>query len=72
MLLLCKPVRNSQGHGPTAKGTNHKKEKLANSWDNWNNIWIWALWLLPLTDPVLMVFAAFLFGPCILNAITSS
>ena len=44
-----------------------RKEKLANSWDNWNSIWSWALWLLPLTGPL---FAALLFGPCILNAIT--
>ena len=27
MLLLCKPIRNSQGHGPTAEGTNHEKER---------------------------------------------
>ena len=71
MLLLCKPIKNSQGHGPTAKGTNHKrKEKLANSWDNWNSIWSWASWLLPLTGPLFMLFAVLLFGPCILNAIT--
>ena len=25
--LLCKPIRNFQGHGQTAKGTNHKKER---------------------------------------------
>ena len=23
----CKPIGNSQGHGPTAKGTNHEKER---------------------------------------------
>ena len=27
MLLLYKPTRNTQGQGPTAKGTNHKKER---------------------------------------------
>ena len=27
MLLLYKPIRNSQGHGPTAKGMNLKKER---------------------------------------------
>ena len=71
MLLLYKPVRNSQEHGPTAKGTNHKrKEKLANSWGNWSNIWSWPSWLLPLTGPHFMLFAALLFGPCIFNAIT--
>ena len=30
MLLLCKPIRSSQGHGPTAKGTNHKEERETN------------------------------------------
>ena len=71
MLLLYKPVRNSQEHGPTAKGTNHKtREKLANSWGNWSNIWSWPSWLLPLTGPHFMLFAALLFGPCIFNAIT--
>ena len=25
MLLLCKTIKNSQGHGPTAKGTNNKE-----------------------------------------------
>ena len=39
-----------------------RKEKLANSWGNWNSIWSWASWLLPLTGPVFMLFAAFLFG----------
>ena len=47
-----------------------RREELANSWGNWNNIWSWALWLLPLTDPLFMFFAALLFGPCILKAIT--
>ena len=47
-----------------------RREKLANSWGNWNNIWSWASWLLPLTGPLFMLFAAILFGPCILNAIT--
>ena len=44
------------------------KEKPANSWDNWNSIWSWASWLLPLTGPLFMLFAVLLFGPCILNA----
>ena len=71
MLLLYTPVRNSQEHGPTSKRTNHKKrEKLANSWGNWSNIWSWASWLLPLTGPLFMLFAVLLFGPCILNAVT--
>ena len=47
-----------------------RREELANSWVNWNNIWSWALWLLPLTDPLFMFFAALLSGPCILKAIT--
>ena len=47
-----------------------KKEKLANSWDNWNSMWSWASWLLPLRGPLFMLFAALLFGPCILNAVT--
>ena len=47
-----------------------RRKELANSWGNWNNIWIWALWLLPLTSPLLKFFAVLLFGPCILNAIT--
>ena len=45
-------------------------EELANSWSNWKSIWSWASWLLPLTSPLFMFFAALLFGPCILNAIT--
>ena len=70
MLLLYTPVRNSQEHGPASKRTNHKKrEKLANSWGNWSNIWSWASWLLPLTGPLFMLFAAILFGPCILNPV---
>ena len=44
--------------------------KLANSWGNWSNIWSWASWLLPLTSPLSMLFAALLFGPCILNVLT--
>ena len=46
------------------------REKLANSWGNWNNICGWALWLLPLSDPLFTFFAAPLFGPCILKDIT--
>ena len=47
-----------------------RRAKLANSWGNWSNIWSWALWLLPLTGPLFKLFAALLFDPCILNAIT--
>ena len=47
-----------------------RREELANSWDNWNNIWSWASWFLPLAGPLFMVFMAVLFGLCILNAIT--
>ena len=47
-----------------------RREELANSWGNWNNIWSWASWLLPLTGPLFMFFVVLLFGPCILNAIT--
>ena len=47
-----------------------RREELANPWGNWNNIWSWALCLLPLTGPLFMFFAALLFGLCILNAIT--
>ena len=46
------------------------REKLANSWGNWSNTWSWASWLLPLTGPLIMLFAGLLFGSCILNAIT--
>ena len=35
MLLLCKPVRNSQGYGPTAKGTDHKKERGTSKFLGW-------------------------------------
>ena len=45
-----------------------RREKLANSWGNWNSIWSWASWLLPLKGPLFMLFAAFLFGPYILSA----
>ena len=47
-----------------------RREELENSWGNWNNIWIWEWWLLPLTSPLLMFFAVLLIGPCILNTIT--
>ena len=47
-----------------------RREKLANSWDNWNSIWSWASWLLPLTGSLFMFLTTLLFGPCILNAIT--
>ena len=47
-----------------------RREKLASSWGNWNNIWSWALWLLPVTGSLFILFAAPLFGSCILNAIT--
>ena len=46
-----------------------RREKLANSWGNWSNIWSWASWLLPWTGPLFMFFVALLFGPCILNAV---
>ena len=49
--------------------TMKRREKLANSWSNWHNIWSWASWLPPLTGPLFMLFAVLLFGPCILNAI---
>ena len=47
-----------------------RREKLANSWDNWNNIWTWLSWFLSLTGPLFVVSAALLFALCILNAIT--
>ena len=47
-----------------------KREKLANSWGNWNHIWSGSSWLLPLTVPPFMLFAALLYGLCILNAVT--
>ena len=39
-----------------------RREKLANSWGNWNNIWSWASWLLPLTSPLFVFFVALLFA----------
>ena len=47
-----------------------RREKLANPWGNWNDIWSWASWLLPLTGPLFTLFVALLFGSYILNAIT--
>ena len=47
-----------------------RREELANSWGNWNNIWSWASWLLPLAGPLFMFFVVLLFGSCILNAVT--
>ena len=44
-------------------------EELPHFWGNWNDIWSWALWLLPLTCPFFMFFVMLLFGPYILNAI---
>ena len=46
------------------------REELANSWGDWNNIWSWASWLLPLTGLLFVFSVALLFGPCILNTIT--
>ena len=46
-----------------------RREEVANSWGNWNNIWSWASWLLLLTCPLFMFFVVLLFGPCTLNAI---
>ena len=46
-----------------------KREKLPNSWGNWNNIWSWASWLLSLTSPLFMFFGELLFDTCILSAI---
>ena len=48
----------------------NRGKELAYSWGNWNDIWSWALWLLPLTDPLFLFFVMLLFGPYILNAIT--
>ena len=48
----------------------NRGEELANSWGNWNDIWSWALWLLPLTNPLFMFFVTLLFGPYILKAIS--
>ena len=47
-----------------------RREQLANFWGNWNSIWSWASWLLPLTGSLFMFLTTLLFGPCILNAIT--
>ena len=47
-----------------------RREKLANSWGNWNNIWSWASWLLPLTGPLFMFLEVLLFAPCVLRDIT--
>ena len=47
-----------------------RREKLVNSWGNWNNIWSWTSWLLPLTGPLFMFLTALLFGSCFLKAIT--
>ena len=47
-----------------------RREELANSWGNWNNIWSWTSWLLLLTGPLFMFFVVLLFGPCSLNTIT--
>ena len=47
-----------------------RREKLTNSWGNWNNIWSWASWLLLFIRPLFIFFAVLLFGPCILNAVT--
>ena len=40
-----------------------RREKLANSWDNWNNIWSWASGLLPLTSPLLHALCSALVWP---------
>ena len=47
-----------------------RREELANPWGDWNNIWGWASWLLPLTHPLFTFFVVLLFNPCILNAVT--
>ena len=47
-----------------------RREKLADSWGNWNNVWSGASCLLALTGPLFILSVVLLFGPCILNAIT--
>jgi hypothetical protein len=47
-----------------------RREGRANSWDNWNNLWSWALWLFPLTSPLSIFFVGLLFSPYMLSAIT--
>ena len=50
-----------------------RREELANSWGNWNNIWSLASWRLPLTGPLHVLCGALVFSmlfPCILNATT--
>ena len=47
-----------------------RREELANSWGDWNNIQSWASWLLLLTGLLFIFFVVLLFVPCILNAVT--
>lgn len=44
-----------------------RRDELDNSWLNWGNYWSWVAWLMPLAGPLLMLFIALTFGPCILN-----
>jgi hypothetical protein len=47
-----------------------RKQKLANSWSFWDIMWSWAPWVLPLAGSLFMLLLAFLFGPCILHALS--
>jgi hypothetical protein len=47
-----------------------RRQELANLWSFWNNIWSWAPWALPLAGPLFMLLLIFLFGPCIINALS--
>lgn len=44
-----------------------RRDELDNSWLNWGNYRSWVAWLMPLAGPLLMLFIALTFGPCILN-----
>lgn len=46
-----------------------RRQELSESWSSWN-IQNWALWVLPLAGPLLMILVVLLFGPCILNMLT--
>ena len=46
-----------------------RREDLDNSWLNWSNYWSWVAWLMPLVGPLLRLFMALTFGPCILNCL---
>jgi hypothetical protein len=69
MLLLCKPVRNSERKcipiTREAQGKGKKQETF------WNTGWkSWAPWVAPMVGPFTVLLMLLLLGPCVINLLT--